>query len=147
MDVRPSDTDHAPMSVLAISKRRRTISWVAWGLWALILGLLATSLSLAAVTSFVLVPGVGGAIGIATMATAATLVITRWPRSRSGWLLLAAALSIAVGFSLAELAFYTMDGSPPLAGGPWWQRSGWHVLPARSDTSCAQRRSSTPGPT
>jgi signal transduction histidine kinase len=95
------------MSVLAISERRRTISWVAWGLWALILGLLATSLSLAAVTSFVLVPGVGGAIGIATMATAATLVITRWPRSRSGWLLLAAALSIAVGFSLGELAVYT----------------------------------------
>src|SRR5215218_4640360 len=107
MDVRPSDTDHAPMSVLAISERRRTISWVAWGLWALILGLLATSLSLAAVASFLLVPGVGGAIGIATMATAATLVITRWPRSRSGWLLLAAALSIAVGFSLGELAVYT----------------------------------------
>jgi len=95
------------MSVLAISERRRTISWAAWGLWALILGLLATSLSLAAVTSFVLVQGVGGAIGLATMATVATLVITRWPLSRSGWLLLTAALSVAAGFSMAELANYT----------------------------------------
>ena len=95
------------MNMLAVSERRRTISWAAWSLWALTLGLLATSLSLAAVASFLLVVSVGVALGSATMATVATLVITQRPRSRSGWLLLAAALFLAVGFSMAQIAVYT----------------------------------------
>ena len=40
------------MSLLAVSERRRTVSWAASGLWEMTLGLLATGLSLAVVTSY-----------------------------------------------------------------------------------------------
>ena len=95
------------MSLLAVSARRHAVSRVAWGLWALNLGFIAAGFSLAAVTRFVLVAGIGLTISSSAMATVAALIITRRPSTRSGWLLLTCALSLAFAFTMIQLAHYT----------------------------------------
>jgi signal transduction histidine kinase len=107
MDIPPALTDHPPMSLLAVPVRRHAVSRVAWGLWALNLGFIAAGFSLAVVTHFVLFAGIGLTISLSAMATVAGLIITRRPSTRSGWLMLTCALSLAFAFTMIQLANYT----------------------------------------
>ncbi len=92
------------MSVLAAPERRRLVSWTAWGLAALCPPILATALTFAVITPYLIAPSAGVFVGGTAMAIVGALIITRRPSARSGWLLLSLALSLALAIGFFQIA-------------------------------------------
>ena len=111
---------------------RRTIRWLAWGLWTLVLALLVFVFVLGALNDsavtpeeFFLVPLV--LLATMTSSTVGTLVASRQPRNPIGWLFLGLSLCVVLGVMGEDYPIYAIRTNPGSLPAPEWMLwvSGW----------------------